>query len=141
MKWINGDEADLGTQIESLFEDDDDKGPLVLQVHNIQADQDQNNMTSFGVVHEGIPIPSKDNLHINNVLKDIQVKNNIATMSWPDISQTAISECSHEPLFAMVFPWLFPGEIGDFLQPRITDEEVAKGKKVDKVQRCQVHYQ
>ena len=126
LKWIDGDEADLGTQIESLFDDDDDKGPSTQQVHDIQADQAQNNMASFGVVHEGIPIPSKDDLHINSVLKDIQVKNNIATMSWPDISQIAISEYSHEPLFAMAFPWLFPGGIGDFLQPRAVDEEVAK---------------
>ena len=53
---------------------------------------------------------------INAVLQDAvnksAAKKNI-TMSWPSISEEPISEFSNTRIFALAFPWLFPGGIGD----------------------------
>ena len=49
-------------------------------------------------------------------------KSGITTMDWPQSSSSPLSECSGMKIFANAFPWLFPGGIGDVVEPGRTTQ-------------------
>lgn len=73
-------------------------------------------ITTYGVLVDDVcALPSTADVGIAN------------TLNWPEIEKVAVSEYNPDiKVFAMAFPWLFPGGVGDFQDFR--DQKVTAGE-------------
>ena len=59
-------------------------------------------------------------------MKDATAKGNqnnnsfVSALDWPAIDEQPFSECGDTKMFALAFPWLFPGGVGDFVDRQRT---------------------
>ena len=124
LDWIDGEEGYLEgqeTQNETIStqEDQDDKradmGPAHEQTNDPTTQCD--NIGTFGYIDEGgNGVISDGDKDISESLQEsIQQSGNMKsmTMDWPSQEDKAMSEYGNKKIFAMAFPWLFPGGIGD----------------------------
>ena len=92
-----------------------DNGPAPRQVMEPQENGD--NVEVYGYVDEsGIGQLSEEDQEICIGLKEavFQCTNKKdIVMDWPTVSEKAVCEFGETKIFAMAFPWLFPGGIGD----------------------------
>lgn len=126
LDWIDGTEGNLDVAIEwndMETEEDDildcnaDLGPLPKQTKKKM--QTNSDIPVFGCLNED---PS-DQLHlseedavIQDALREAVAKSpnkSQISIEWPTIAEKPISEYSDTPIFALAYPWLFPGGFGD----------------------------
>jgi hypothetical protein len=122
LDWIDGEEGNLEGLIVSTEEIDadnniadrstEDVGPVpdFYNPNNIPGD----NVAAFGYVDTGGKAElSPNDALINNALQeavgDSPEKKDI-TVDWPAIKDQPVSEYSDTKIFALAFPWLFPGK-------------------------------
>ena len=124
LDWIEGDEGildgqEIGEGDVSTFLDtthqNSDMGPAPRQA--VQPRKEGDDIAAFGYIDTGAkaPLPERDQI-INDSLQEVvdksPVKKNI-TVDWPAVSSLPVSEYGDKKIFALAFPWLFPGGIGD----------------------------
>ena len=124
LDWIDGDEGVLDGQVIgegnvlTLLDDtpqNADMGPAPRQA--IQPRKEGDDIGSFGYLDVGAkaPLPEHDQA-INDALQEVvdnsPHKRNI-TVDWPATSSLPVNEYDGKKIFALAFPWLFPGGIGD----------------------------
>jgi hypothetical protein len=140
LDWISdGIEQDLPPcNIELEAEDSDlsssfqDQGPSISQTAEMLDEQEE---IPFGILHGTAPhLPKQKDAFITNSLqqatKEANNKNQKATINFPYVSQTPVSEYdTNSGLFSKAFPWLFPGGRGDFHQFRDTKLTVSDWAK------------
>lgn len=95
-------------------ETDNDIGPAPSQLKNSELCNISDDYTSFGMIPEtGNNIPTKESLVIDKNLKEQSRK--CPKVMWPSIGKLAVSEFDSDlHIFALAFPWLFPGGVGDY---------------------------
>lgn len=124
LDWIDGDEGQLDGQVleteEILTRVDDmaidaDIGPAPQQANYPSYKGDD--IKAFGYIDTGGQAAlSGTDSDINKELQDSVAKSpkkKQITVDWPQASSTPVNEFGEKRLFAMAFPWLFPGGIGD----------------------------
>jgi hypothetical protein len=77
----------------------------------------EEDVTTHGVLVEDAPvIPSgNDCIVAESILAEARKTDGSVTIHWPSIDRTAVSEYDQSiKIFAMAFPWLFPGGVGDY---------------------------
>ena len=124
LDWINGDEADLvvtkcdakmKTQEDDMLDLNIDCGPNRFEL--LQQIQQSEQMANHGVYSEnGIGNISTHDTEIQNRLEnaiDSSPGKKNAVIHWPAIESKPVSEYEGKRIFALSFPWLFPGGIGD----------------------------
>lgn len=124
LDWIDGTEGILnGTNIfvetmETSIDDhkeNADMGPAPSQC--MDPSTTGNNVKAFGYAEEGgkTAVTGEDQIindalqHAVNDCEDMKD----GTVNWPDISDVPVNEHSDKRIFALAFPWLFPGGVGD----------------------------
>lgn len=130
LDWIEGEEGILeGKQIvteEIVTKEDDapcnaDLGPIPKQT--IEMNRCGDNVDSYGYIDcSGVGRLSKGNATINEKLQDAVLesdKKKKITLDWPAVKSAPVSEYGDKRIFALAFPWLFPGGEGDVM----SDEE------------------
>ena len=125
LDWIDGEsgllEDDLGqcsgmkTQQDTLFDLNNDLGPCPKETMRQLKEKDS--ISDFGFLNEreGVALSPCDK-DIQTGLRDAISKSSEKrhmSIAWPKTENAAISECGSKCIFAMAFPWLFPGGIGD----------------------------
>lgn len=71
--------------------------------------------------------PGKDQAKVVKDMKNAALEGErrngctVNTLDWPTIEEQPFSEYGETKIFALAFPWLFPGGIGDFVDRRRTD--------------------
>ena len=122
LDWIEGDEGDLEGLIVSSEVIDaanngadlatEDAGPVphFYDPNNIPGE----NVSTFGYIDTGgkAELSPNDSL-INNTLQDAvnnSPQKKEITVDWPAIKDQPVSEYSSTKIFALAFPWLFPGK-------------------------------
>lgn len=126
LSWLNGNHTgyldnniietnhDLHTQSDNNTTNAD-MGPTPFQAFATEEQQD--NVRYYGYVEEGGhgDLSTNDDI-INNVLQsavsESPSKKSIS-IDFPKISATAVNEYGDKKIFALAFPWLFPGGFGD----------------------------
>ena len=125
LNWITGEEGDLeghllGSEDDTPAEDanvtNSDMGPAPNVTMDCAAPGDDNERV-FGFLDVGGKAPlSERDTAINNSLqasvKRCTNKKDI-TVDWPAIETDPVSEFGDDKIFALAFPWLFPGGEGD----------------------------
>ena len=116
MEWMKGaEEVDLPLAFEDRAEDLDemeDKGPSPI-VNVRPCEESDYHVTHSGFLVEDSPvIPSEGDREIAQLLESTKPGGEVV-LSWPSVSDKAVSELTDEKIFPLAFPWLFPGGIGD----------------------------
>ena len=124
LDWIEGEEAVfdgcvLETDEISTRRDDtgtrEDTGPVPQQA-NYPAYRG-NDIGAFGYIDTGgkAPVSERDRFITESIWEAVAESPNkkSITIDWPQTSTTPVNEFGSKRLFAMAFPWLFPGGIGD----------------------------
>lgn len=122
LDWIEGEEGDLEGLIVSCEETEctekqdqsnaDDLGPVpdFYDPNNIPGD----NIASFGYIDTGGKADLSPNDKVINDALHAEVdqcpKKKDITVDWPAIKDQPVSEYSDTQIFALAFPWLFPGK-------------------------------
>jgi hypothetical protein len=117
LNWIDGEEAELechsleGESDEPTPSAADDQGP-VPSFYNDTATQGDN-VNCFGYLDTGgkAQLSVVDN-EINNCLQNsvsASPNKKSITVDWPSVKDNAVSEYGNTKIFALAFPWLFPG--------------------------------
>ena len=101
---------------DDIIEAIDDIGPCPIQAHD-PNEKNKENISNFGYINEqSTPFLSKDDRTINNKLQDqLNSCKNKPIFHWPTINNIPVNEYSDKRIFAMSFPWLFPGGEGDVI--------------------------
>ena len=128
LDWISGEEAEL--QCHSIGDNEenqcrsvaDDLGPNPTFYDNTTTQGD--NISCFGYIDTGGKVAMSDvDQEINNCLQTsvaASPNKKSITVDWPAIKDNAVSEYGNKKIFALAFPWLFPGKyIGVKLQKPI----------------------
>ena len=137
--WIDGDVGDLEGFVidESAVEPgslnttkNSDMGPSPRVT--IDTEGDGTFLPTFGYVDMGgrCTVSTKDK-NINDVLQECvsqSPKKKEITVDWPAVSTTPVNEYSQKKIFALAFPWLFPGGEGDVRDYPGSNKEGAWGK-------------
>ena len=93
---------------------DNDLGPAPKQVNSVKEQNCGEENQSFGIIQQnGNGQISTEDKEINECMKECSKRTK--TMMWPSIESEAVNE--YDPmikLFCNIFPWLFPGGIGDY---------------------------
>ena len=108
------------TEIEDAQEDitmkpeTEDIGPCPTQA-NEPKDLCDENIGHFGYINEKTTSTlSKQDRLINNTLqKEVKQGKKECLLNWPSIGDVPVNEYSDTRIFALAFPWLFPGGEGD----------------------------
>jgi len=91
-------------------------GPCAEQA--FAPEEDTENIHTFGYLDQGgRAVLSEEDAEINAVIQDAVAKSpnkKFISLAYPEISELPVNEFSDKKLFALSFPWLFPGGIGDF---------------------------
>ena len=100
--------------------EDDDIGPaptqtLVDMLHEENCDYDV--AGSFCNTDNFIP-SEKDKKILASIKNSKYGKKKGAVINWPEFSDKAISEYGEKKIFCMLFPWLYPGGNGDYMEER-----------------------
>lgn len=124
LDWIEGDEGyleghEIHTEEVSTQEDQNSKtadmGPAHQQTNDPTAQCD--NVGTFGYIDEGgNGLISQTDQDITEGLQDtIQKSGRMQdmTVDWPTVEDKAVNEYGNKRIFALAFPWLFPGGLGD----------------------------
>jgi len=135
LDWIEGEEAyleggEIEEHIQKACDDDDDddedaddnsvdvyedNGPAPRQV--MEPQQNGDNVGVFGYVTEGgVGDISQGDKDITDKLRkavDKSKNKKHIVIDWPDKSDEPVNEYGNARIFAMAFPWLFPGGEGD----------------------------
>ena len=124
LDWIDGDEGNMEgliIQTEDILTGVDDNrknadmGPAPVQANT--ATQKGDNVTAFGYLDIGGKAPVSDgDKEINQHLQGCVEKNSLGSqvvVDWPEISSVPVNEFGTKKIFALAFPWLFPGGEGD----------------------------
>ena len=123
LSWMEEkDEDDMAGTVNEIIEksigeiDEDTRNEECLAADQFATDNTEEKMGCFGVISPNDNIIfQKDDATISKALHEsAKKKGGNPIMNWPKISDTPISE--HDPsvkIFCMVYPWLFPGGIGD----------------------------
>jgi hypothetical protein len=123
LDWIDGEEGDIEGLIVSTEEIDasndvldkatEDVGPVpgFYDPNNVKGD----NVAAFGYIATGgkAELSPNDSV-INNALQeavDGSSRMKEITVDWPAIKDQPVSEYSDTRIFALAFPWLFPGKL------------------------------
>jgi hypothetical protein len=117
LDWINGEEAEL--ECHSLEGDEepptpsvaDDQGPVPSFYNNTHTQGD--NISCFGYLDTGgkaqmSAVDDEINRSLQTSVGASPNKKSI-TVDWPSIKDNAVSEYGNTKIFALAFPWLFPG--------------------------------
>ena len=124
LDWIDGAEGvldgaevkvdDFVTSADNTAETAD-MGPAPDQA--MHPAQTGDNVSCFGFLHEGgMGELSADDTTANDVLRNAVSQSpnrKDIVVDWPDIGDIPVSEYSDKKIFALAFPWLFPGGLGD----------------------------
>jgi len=125
LDWIIGEEAMFETtDIESkeelftrsdMTKENSDMGPAEHQA--FAPEEDSDNVHQFGYLDQGGRASlSHEDAEINATLQDAvtkSTKKNVISVAFPEVSDVPVNEFSDKKIFALSFPWLFPGGIGD----------------------------
>ena len=125
LDWIDGEEGVLdNTTIETEVElrtrsdmthENSDMGPAADQAFGPEENED--NIQQFGYLDQGGSAAlSAEDAEINDKIQDAVRKSpnkDAISMDFPAVSSVPISEFGDKKIFALSFPWLFPGGIGD----------------------------
>jgi hypothetical protein len=122
LSWMKGETDVLDKYISDSVTDNenmnvneafDDIGPCPTQA-NDPNNTGEENIGHFGCVNEkGTPHLSNKDRIINNTLQNQLKGKKSCILNWPSVSDTPVNEYSDTRIFAMAFPWLFPGGEGD----------------------------
>jgi len=125
LDWIEGP---TGSLIDNTIEVEDeihtqednnatnaDMGPAPRQA--FEHERESENVKYYGYLDQGeTPILSEDDSKINDSIQEAVSKspNKVQiSIDYPAISHEPVSEFGDKKIFAMAFPWLFPGGFGD----------------------------
>ena len=124
LDWITGVEAvlgggevvadDMATAADNTHENSD-MGPAASQA--VDPANLGDNVAAFGFTPmTGKGIPSVADAQANKILRDAvsdSPNQKDVVVDWPDISDQPVNEYGDKRIFALAFPWLFPGGMGD----------------------------
>ena len=124
LDWILGDEGvltggemtvdDMATAADNTHQNSD-MGPAASQT--VDPARMGDNVAAFGFTPtSGKSVLSEEDAKSNKVLRDAVSKSpnqKEIVVDWPDISDQPVNEYGDKKIFALAFPWLFPGGIGD----------------------------
>ena len=119
LDWMgDSEEKELMTD-QTLYEEVEDKdidlGPSSSQVFD--EEEGQNLFKSYGLVSDNnVSVPKKKINTLHKQFKNQLIKqNDPSKINFPYVSEDAIDEFDCDiKLFFKLFPWLYPGGIGDF---------------------------
>lgn len=126
LSWLNGSHAgfldhniietntELHTQVDNNATNSD-MGPTPFQAFATEEQQDS--VRYYGYVEEG----GHGNLSTNDETVNDAIQNAVSespskksiSLDFPKLSATAVNEYGDKKIFALAFPWLFPGGYGD----------------------------
>ena len=104
-----------GTLVDDDVVPDEDLGP-VPENGKIRSPDDDNVAATGYIDFGGNSTLSQEDSVINSHLQEAVEKTTgkkSVNMIWPDIAKQPVSEFSDTKIFALSFPWLFPGGFGD----------------------------
>jgi hypothetical protein len=119
LNWISGEEAELESHLIEENRDQttdssaaDDQGPVPSFYDNSTTNGD--NINCFGYLDTGgkaqlSVIDEEINSSLQASVGASPNKRSI-TVDWPSIKDNAVSEYGNTKIFALAFPWLFPGK-------------------------------
>ena len=91
------------------------------------SDCDSDHTPSVGFVSEDLNwAPNKEQASAVKEMKDATAKGNqnnnsfVNTLDWPTVHEQPFSENGDTKTFALAFPWLFSGGVGDFVDRQRT---------------------
>ena len=129
LDWMDGQEEallpiknDVMTGMNEAH-DDGDMGPSVAQtlmsdIPNVEADYEM----SGSLLNLNIQHPTLNDRKILSEIKNAtKGSNKNIVVNWPAFSDKPISEYGNKKVFCMLYPWLYPGGNGDFLEDRSID--------------------
>lgn len=137
--WMEGkDEAELLPQIDSYSEDDEleeDEGPSPEQFLPFVDDIGES-YAFTDEINQSLPKQKDDNItKMCEKAKNKGNKSAIPTISFPYVSPEPIDEFdSNLKIFALAFPWLYPGGIGD------CNDQVTKKQPLKQILTQQLEY-
>lgn len=102
---------DDDTSVNEAF---DDIGPCPTQA-NDPNNECKEDMGHFGYINEkGTPhLSNKDRIINNTLQRQLKKGKKSCILNWPSVGDTPVNEYSETKIFALAFPWLFPGGEGD----------------------------
>lgn len=94
-----------------------DRGPAPFQAFATENDQD--NIRYYGYMDQGGQSTLSENDDVINTTIQAAVlespKKDTVTIDYPTVSAQPVDEYSDKKIFALAFPWLFPGGFGDVI--------------------------
>ena len=124
LNWMNGDEEANLKEVEEIEvegeEQDEDKGPAEKQCI-APRECAMEDVMACGLLCETAPEKiSEEDKELGNSIENILSSNkSTARLHWPKIGNRALSEYNPNiKIFCMAFPWLFPGGVGDYQDPK-----------------------
>ena len=110
----------IDTSVNYYEVDDGDLGPSVSQTLIRDTPKEEADYELSGsVVNPNSYIANSNDISILNKITEVTTgKNKDIVIDWPSFSDKPVSEYGTQKVFCMLFPWLYPGGYGDYLEDR-----------------------